>query len=590
MDNAIIATTLSADVTAKPYYATGDGVTDDYNAVNTAVTALNAAGGGRLLLRGTVRIASSLTIPSTVSVSYAHGAKWSIDSGQTLTINGLMPDAPYSQIFSGSGTVAFGTGVKTLYSEWWGAAGDGTTNDRTALNAALTAASGNGAVVQLLARTYRCAAVGLFSNSVLRGAGMGSTILKQVNSFSGSGATPMVLRSSNQAVAINNVLVEDLTIDGNKASQSGGTGDGNAQGIRIDGWTNFTIRNCLIQNCWTDGIYITGLSGGATQGYSGLIEGCVIAASRRNNVSVVCGKEISFVGCTLKSASGIAPQAGIDIEPNSGQTAEGIILEACHIFSNAGNGVAFHNNSGTNQYHTVRGCYITANAGGVTLADCTNIHVQGNNIVSNSGIGVNLDSGSVAVVGCIVKGNTIKGHSNHGVYSEGNGGVLSERNQIAGNHISSNGVDGINLVSTATRFIVEGNVIYLNGGDGIDVNGSVDHHILGNYIYQNDEHGINLRSGAHRNTVMGNRIESNSQDTTATYDGVTLFSNCDNNFIHGNFIRQGTGAKVQRYGVNVQSSTCDTNFITNNDLRTSGTTGSLHDLGTGTITAAGNQT
>lgn len=69
--------------------------------------------------------------------------------------------------------------------------------------------------------------------------------------------------------------------------------------------------------------------------------------------------------------------------------------------------------------------------------------------------------------------------------------------------------------------------------------------------------------------------------------GVQLIGNADDNSIQINMVRRrGVGGG---YGIDVSAATCNNNFVTNNDLRDSGTLGSFRDLGTGTVTAAGNR-
>jgi parallel beta-helix repeat protein len=54
------------DVTASPYNATGDGVTDDSSAINAAITAANAAGGGVVLFPEATYIVQNITLKSNV--------------------------------------------------------------------------------------------------------------------------------------------------------------------------------------------------------------------------------------------------------------------------------------------------------------------------------------------------------------------------------------------------------------------------------------------------------------------------------------------------------------------------------------------
>lgn len=74
---------------------------------------------------------------------FAAGSYLNIAAGCTVTFPSPwnVIAQPNQQIFSGTGTVVF-TKAGVVYPHWWGAKGDGTTNDDTTVQAALTAAEG----------------------------------------------------------------------------------------------------------------------------------------------------------------------------------------------------------------------------------------------------------------------------------------------------------------------------------------------------------------------------------------------------------------------------------------------------------------
>jgi hypothetical protein len=68
---------------------------------------------------------------------FLQGGSLAVSAGKTVTINGHV-DARLHQIFEGAGSVAFGSGsVKEVYPQWWGAKGDGSTDDTGEIQAAL---------------------------------------------------------------------------------------------------------------------------------------------------------------------------------------------------------------------------------------------------------------------------------------------------------------------------------------------------------------------------------------------------------------------------------------------------------------------
>ncbi len=142
-------------VNLRNYGAISDGVFDCTNAFNLAIQA--SSNKTLLLPSGTYRIANSITIPNDVSLFLSNGAKISVDSGKTLTINGKLFAGIY-QIFTGSGSVVITKGAtEALYPEWWGAVGDGSTDDTDALQACIDCATtvGNVNVVKLSEKTYK---------------------------------------------------------------------------------------------------------------------------------------------------------------------------------------------------------------------------------------------------------------------------------------------------------------------------------------------------------------------------------------------------------------------------------------------------
>jgi hypothetical protein len=107
----------------KAYGAKGDGVVNDAAAIQSATTAATTNGGIIFFPPGTYKISSALTVPSNVTLWFANGAKLSIDTGITVTINGPI-DAGLYQIFSGAGLVRGTPLVEKIYVQWFGVYGD----------------------------------------------------------------------------------------------------------------------------------------------------------------------------------------------------------------------------------------------------------------------------------------------------------------------------------------------------------------------------------------------------------------------------------------------------------------------------------
>jgi len=114
-------------------------VIGDYSDNLTTALATIGATQKLLLINKAVTLTASVTVPSNVELWIVKGGSIVNPGGFTLTVNGPL-DAGIYQIFSGfnAGDVTFGgSTVKEVYPQWWGALGDGATDDYIAINSAI---------------------------------------------------------------------------------------------------------------------------------------------------------------------------------------------------------------------------------------------------------------------------------------------------------------------------------------------------------------------------------------------------------------------------------------------------------------------
>jgi len=210
----------------------------------------------------TYQLSTNETIPSNITLEIENGAVINIASGKTLTINGPFKAGLY-QVFSGDGSVSFGSGaVAEVYPEWWGAMFDGTTDDSAALNAAIAVNR------HIILPGGKTAAVGsridIPSSCVIEGAGggtSGGTILKWIGAAGGT-----VVKT--EAAGVSGTKIENISIDGQDTADYGLVLDGNvgqacyrntfsqvyvkdcaAVGIDIAPTANFQASENLFLNC-----------------------------------------------------------------------------------------------------------------------------------------------------------------------------------------------------------------------------------------------------------------------------------------------------------------------------------------------------
>lgn len=132
--------------------ATGNGTTDD----RAAFVAADGTAGTIYVPEGTYRIASNLTLSS--DIRFEQGAKLKPASGVAVTLNGSL-DAGIFPVFdlSAGGSVLPNRSEQYVV-QWWGATGNGSTDDYAAIAAALEASrqrTSGGPVIFFPAGTYR---------------------------------------------------------------------------------------------------------------------------------------------------------------------------------------------------------------------------------------------------------------------------------------------------------------------------------------------------------------------------------------------------------------------------------------------------
>lgn len=120
-----------------------------YGSFNLAVAAINALGGGTVVVDSASPVTTNISVPFTV-VTQFQGQGQLTGSSKTVTFVGPLV-APPVQIFASGVTASFlaNQTLTEVFPEWWGAVGDNSTDCSTALNAANTAlvTLGSGTIV-----------------------------------------------------------------------------------------------------------------------------------------------------------------------------------------------------------------------------------------------------------------------------------------------------------------------------------------------------------------------------------------------------------------------------------------------------------
>ena len=132
---------------------------------------------------------------------------------------------------------------------------------------------------------------------------------------------------------VSNVHISGGTIQGDKATHTGSTGEwGHCISVN-NGSSNITIEKMRLIDAWGDGLYINGVTNLVTKDLW-------IENDRRNGISVISVDGYIAENTTIKDISGTAPEAGIDFEPNDAAgKLKNILVKNIHTINCAMGGV-----------------------------------------------------------------------------------------------------------------------------------------------------------------------------------------------------------------------------------------------------------
>jgi len=474
-----------------------------------------------------------------------------------------------------AGTYAVSTTVQTKLRETvsvkdFGATGNGTTDDSTAINLAVDYLNGiNGGKLFFPAGTYRLAAaqIKLRSNIEYVGAGMGNTTI--LLSSSGS-YYPSGFSNYPTSTAYSRIVISDMTIDGNYSSTADG-GDDNFQiGIYSTIINDSIYERLEFKNMWYAGL----------ENYNN---------SNRNIVSNCRFTNVGDKHTTL-SPTGYYYCVGNDFS-----TTETKIIN--NQFTNCGAGVNLYGDGGSvngcvisgNQFlnmttHCIYGRQgvqnlIVANNTARTIGDTFMTLYDDAGILHNGG-----NTFNVTVSNNVISNvNTLSASGVFAIAITAQYGLSITGNTITGANNLSGTTGGITIsissIYTGFGAIISGNNLYgkFNGYEAIRNNGVTDALISNNIINGNSvATGITIVAGSLRTTVSGNQFFNcatnlvNSEPTsiingiTQTY-AVTWSTSSSpqpvvgNGSLTGRYVRNGNIVHVNIYFVMGSTTTFGTN-------------------------------
>lgn len=323
----------------------------------------------------------------------------------------------------------------------YGALGDGSTNDATAIQAAITAAATAGGVVYFPPGVYLSAStINVPSNIELRGDGKGASIVKASASL--PTGSPLLGNTNTGAYTDANITLRGLTFDGNGLGINDATQTRLFALLRFFRTTDLTVQNCRVCNYGYIGLGMNGQAGALiadsefdTLGYAGTTAnaGPAIWVSATSGVTTPTDiiiernyiHDTEWHGCHFSVDKGSfsnnvlrrVKEAGMYLPKGGGQVSNQIIISGNLIDT-----VARHDISGHGIESEAVNCLITGNImrnlahGGIALTDVQNVTVSNNIIMDCCQYGVTgwgaIDfvcnaTGSAAVKNIEVIGNRV---------------------------------------------------------------------------------------------------------------------------------------------------------------------------------------
>jgi hypothetical protein len=228
----------------------------------------------------------------------------------------------------------------------FGATGDGTTDDTSAIQSAIDSLGVVGGKVVVPPGTYKINPVVNPTSDTFGGIKMRSNVWLEIQ----AGAKLQAIAVSQafscvvQAYQISNAKISGAgTIQGEKTSHTGSTGE-QGMGVAIFGSTDIEVSGLEIYDCWGDCVYsgYSNVAGVYTASRLIKIFGNVLHDARRQGISVVYTDVFQICQNTIYNISGTAPAAAIDIEPDSSarQNSNGVISD--NIAYSCGQGLTLY--------------------------------------------------------------------------------------------------------------------------------------------------------------------------------------------------------------------------------------------------------
>lgn len=317
-----------------------------------------------------------------------------------LSIPPVLGFAGIGKVFAATGATTASTytpaararGSASVSVRNYGALGNGSNDDTAAFQAAINALPSTGGTVTVPAGDY---VIDPTVNVRLR---------SKMHLKLDAGARLRAKRNSAERAyvlmvyKVSDVEISGGQIIGDRDTHLGTTGEW-GHGIMVRGSARVTVRDIHLSNCWGDGVSIGGamVTGAPTIPCNDVIIANIVSTNnRRQGLTIGCATNVKVYDSEFSNTNGIAPQCGIDIEPDSSdsRTTETVHIQNCLIRNNKGNGIlAYKRVKGV----TVKGCTIEYNGGyGILTVTPTGGYIAQNLFRHNYLYGVMFSAGTTS--------------------------------------------------------------------------------------------------------------------------------------------------------------------------------------------------
>jgi hypothetical protein len=445
------------DINVRWFGATGDGITNDTTTINKADAYADSVSKNTLIPQGSFLVNASLSLAAPMRFAVNGELKWTVSMNPNITP--IIDENDFSQHFNlGDPAYApnFNAGC-TVKPQWFGAVGDGSTNDSEAFEAAGVSINANGGTIHIPAvatgyvlgyQSPTAPIITLTDNMTIRGDGNASKIIMSDavgsdNIFAGNTSIAYRVRitgisfNGQDAVSSNGLFVDAIISDGeisncNVYSVVTAAIDGDFTDVNIFGNTFSSVTTAAIKLTNADNVQI--------------YDNNFIQASVGTGINITAGTNKTVDHVTVKN------NTFVDSIVNINASASGATKDSINVIGNK--------------------FEITADATtAVTIHTLDNVAINGNAIIStfadNTGSAVSETSCTNVVYGF----NRVSGYANSTdqsrtvVVSERLGLKKSATVTAANNLTLGKGTVNITTGSTAINLI--SNIGWSDGGIAI---------------------------------------------------------------------------------------------------------------------------